>query len=140
MPPATDALRELERAWTRGETRGDTGTLGALTTPDFRLVARAGVIRTKRRGQCSSGSGCPRRRTSSARRARDSSPPQERVCVAVSIPRQRLRASVGRACLEKTALGPAASVTTGLAMSSAARESLVGKPERPYHVRTRMNP
>ena len=136
MRQSTDALRELERAWTRG----DTGTLGALTTPDFRLVAPAGVIRTKRRGQCSSGSGCPRRRTSSARRARDASPRRQRVCVAVSIPRRRLRASVGRACLEKTALGPAASVTTGLAMSSAARESLVENPERPYQVRTRMNP
>src|SRR5207248_1716352 len=48
------------------------------------------------------------------------------------IGRRRLRASVGPARLEKTTLGPAASVTTGLAMSSAAREGLVGKPQRPY--------
>jgi hypothetical protein len=59
MPQATDALREMERAWAKGETRGDTVTLGTLATPDFRLVGPAGVIRARRRGQCSSRSGCP---------------------------------------------------------------------------------
>jgi ketosteroid isomerase-like protein len=47
MPQATDALRALERTWTQAETRGDTDTLGALTTPDFRLVGPAGFILTK---------------------------------------------------------------------------------------------
>jgi hypothetical protein len=58
MPRSNDALRELERAWTQAETRGDTDTLGALATQDFRLVGPAGVMLTKRQGQCSSGSGC----------------------------------------------------------------------------------
>jgi len=47
MPHATDALRELERTWTEAETRGDTETLEALTTPDFRLVGPAGFILNK---------------------------------------------------------------------------------------------
>ena len=49
-------------------------------------------------------------------------------------------ASAACAAGDGDALGPAANLTTGLAMSSAACESLVEKPERPYQVRRRMNP
>jgi ketosteroid isomerase-like protein len=47
MPQATDALRDLERTWMQAETRGDTDTLEALATPDFRLVGPAVFILDK---------------------------------------------------------------------------------------------
>jgi ketosteroid isomerase-like protein len=43
----TDAIRELEKAWSEAELRADTGTLDAISTPDFMLVGPLGFVLDK---------------------------------------------------------------------------------------------
>jgi ketosteroid isomerase-like protein len=42
-----DALRELETTWVQAEMRADTGTLEAISTPDFTLVGPLGFVLNK---------------------------------------------------------------------------------------------
>ncbi|HWF25015.1 MAG TPA: nuclear transport factor 2 family protein, partial [Solirubrobacteraceae bacterium] len=44
MPTTDDEIRELERRWSEGETRGDSAALADLVTDDFVLVGPLGFV------------------------------------------------------------------------------------------------
>jgi ketosteroid isomerase-like protein len=47
VPTNNDELRELERRWSEGETRGDVAALADLVTDDFMLVGPLGFLLDK---------------------------------------------------------------------------------------------